>query len=220
MWNCEFFWLLPDSSSGISIFVCPETKSLNYSDIEKECNLALADKIKPTDIEKLSKQKMFLPTSIMDLVWMVQNFHAVITLCFGPQSHSSRCLKEWTNHIYDNHLIYSSIFASDQQFFVKVLFSINNALQTHWLSCSSSTDHLLVDDRVLQMSEAQDSILRLNFTQMLPKSIIDKLSLQEQNKEGKLKGGGGKYPGKNGQGGEQDKQDLVQNYDKKHAIGD
>jgi hypothetical protein len=130
MWNCEFFWLLPDSPSGISIFFCPETKSLNYSDIEKECNLALADKIKPTDIEKLSKQKMFLPTSIMDLVWMVQNFHAVITLCFGPQSHSSRCLKEWTNHIYGNHLIYSSIFASDQQFFVKVLFSINNALQT------------------------------------------------------------------------------------------
>jgi len=116
MWNCDFFWLLPDSPSGISIFFCPETKSSNYSNLEKERNLALSDKIKPIDIKNLSKQKMFLPTSIMDLVLMVQNFHVVITLFFGPQSHSSRCLKEWINHIYDNHLIYSSIYASNPQF--------------------------------------------------------------------------------------------------------
>jgi hypothetical protein len=27
LWNSEFFWILPDSPSGISIFYCPETKS-------------------------------------------------------------------------------------------------------------------------------------------------------------------------------------------------
>jgi len=86
LWNCEFFWLLPDSPSGVSIFFCPETKSSNASDIEKERLLALADKVNISDVEKLSKQKLYLPTSVMDLVWMTQNLHAVLKLCFGPSS--------------------------------------------------------------------------------------------------------------------------------------
>jgi hypothetical protein len=43
----------------MSIFFYPETKSSNYNDLKNECNLALADKIKPTDIKKLSKQNYF-----------------------------------------------------------------------------------------------------------------------------------------------------------------
>jgi hypothetical protein len=140
LWNCEFFWLLPDYPSGISIFYCQETKSSNAHELEKERYLSLVDKVKATDIEKLSKQKMFLPTTIMDLVWMTQNFNAVISLCFGPDSHSSIFLKDWTNHIYDNRLIYSSIYASDPTFYAKILFTIDNALQIHWRSCASATD--------------------------------------------------------------------------------
>jgi hypothetical protein len=196
LWNCKFFWLLLDSPSGVSIFYCQETKSTNANELEKERCLALAANIKPTDIEKLSKQKMYLPTSIMDLVWMTQNFNAVVSLCFGPNSHSSTFLKDRTNHIYDNHLIYSSIYASDPYFYAKILFTIDNALQIHWRSCSSATDRLSVNDRILRMTDTQDSILRLNFNQMLPKSINDKILLQvEQNKEGKFNGGN-KHQGK------------------------
>ena len=68
LWNCEFFWLLSDSTSGISIFYCQEKKSKNANELENERYLALADKMKATDIEKLSKQKMFLPKTITDLV--------------------------------------------------------------------------------------------------------------------------------------------------------
>jgi hypothetical protein len=51
------------------------------------------------------------------------------------------------------------------------------------------------------MTDTQDSILRLNFNQMLPKSINDKILAQiDQNKEGKINGGG-KYQGKKVQGG-------------------
>ncbi len=34
-------------------------------------------------VEKLSKQKIYLPNPVMDLVWMTQNLHAVIRLCFS-----------------------------------------------------------------------------------------------------------------------------------------
>jgi len=93
LWNCEFFWLLPDSPSGVSIFFCPKTKSSNASDIEKERLLALADKVNVSDVEKLAKQKLYLPNTLMDLVWMTQNLLAVIKLCFGSSFHSAVFLK-------------------------------------------------------------------------------------------------------------------------------
>jgi len=55
LWNCNFFWTLPDSPSGVSIYYCPETKSINASDLEKERNFALADKVKIGDIDRLAE---------------------------------------------------------------------------------------------------------------------------------------------------------------------
>jgi hypothetical protein len=99
LWNCDFFWILPDSPSGISIFFCPETKSLNAAKLEKERAFTLADKIKAGDIDKLSKQKLYLPSTVMDLVWMMQNFCSVIALCFGASSLSATFLNNWANHM-------------------------------------------------------------------------------------------------------------------------
>jgi len=89
LWNCEFFWLLPDTPSGVSIFFCPETKSSNVNEIEKERLLALANKVNASDIEKLSKQKLYIPNTIMDLVLMTQNFYSIVKFCFGQSSHSA-----------------------------------------------------------------------------------------------------------------------------------
>ena len=36
LWKSEFFWILPDFPSGISIFYCLETKSLNTFELERE----------------------------------------------------------------------------------------------------------------------------------------------------------------------------------------
>jgi len=113
LWNCEFFWLLPDTPSGISIFFCPETKSSNANEIEKKRLSALADKVNISDIEKLSKQKLYIPNTLMDLVWMTQNFYTVIKLCFGERCHSVQFLKDWADHMYANRIMYSTIQASD-----------------------------------------------------------------------------------------------------------
>jgi len=40
-------------------------------ELERERNLALADKVNALDIEKLAKQKIPLPSTLMDLVWTV-----------------------------------------------------------------------------------------------------------------------------------------------------
>ena len=86
LWDSDFFWILPDCPSGVSIFFCPETKSLNASELEKKRNFAMTDKVKAVEIEKLTKQKLFLPNNIMDMVCMTWNLYSVLSLCFGKTS--------------------------------------------------------------------------------------------------------------------------------------
>lgn len=216
----RFFWILPDSPSGISIFYCPKTKSLNSSELERERNLALLDKVNTSDIEKLAKQKVSLPTTLMDLVWTIQNFLTILVLWFGPTSHSAFFLQGWVNHIYNNRLLYSSLQSSDPYFYAKVMFTMDNALQYHWHSCSSAADHSSVKENILRMSDIQESILRLNFNQMLPKSISEKvLLIINMSKDDKDKGNGlGKndkwFPGANQDN--KDKQNVIYNNDKNH----
>jgi len=154
----------------------------------------------------------------MDLVWSTQNFQAVVALCFGPILHSATFLQEWFDHIYDNCMIYTSSQASDPYFFAKVMFAIDNALQNHWRSCSSASNRASVNDSVLHMSAVQESILSLNFTQWLPKSISDKVLLQlgsgKDDKGGNGKNGE-KFPGTI-QDQDKDKQDMVYDTDKSH----
>jgi len=163
---------------------------------------------------------MTIPTQLMDLVWTTQNFQKVILLCFGPNSHSASFLPEWADHIYENRIIYSSAQATDPYFFAKIMFTIDNALQKHWRSCSSPSDRSSVNDTVLNMSAAQEPILSLNFTRAIPKSIADKVSFQlakdEKRKDDKNSGNGkGKrFPGAHHDN--DDKQEMVYDNDKSH----
>jgi hypothetical protein len=74
LWNGDFFWILLDSPSGVNIFFCPETKSFNASALEKEQNFAVVVKVKIGDIDKLSKQCLYLPSTVMDKVWMTKKW--------------------------------------------------------------------------------------------------------------------------------------------------
>jgi hypothetical protein len=191
LWNCDFLWLTPDMPSGVSIFFCPEISSLNTHEIEKDQSLALVDKIKQTDIDKISKEKFSLPDSVMDMVWLTQNLHAVVALCFGPSSHSAKFLKDWGNHMYSNRLMYKSLQASDNSFFSQVLFCIDRALQIHWKSCCECSNRESVNDRILFMSEKRDLIIQHNFTYNIPKMLRDKL-LQSKKLEQEVKDDNGK----------------------------
>jgi len=180
----------------------------------------LIDKVNQSDIEKLAKQKMSLPSSLMDLVWTTQNFQAVLSLCFGPDSHSASFLQGWIDHMYENWLLYSNMAANDPFFFAKVMFKIDNALQKHWRSCSASSHRESVNDNVLRMGDVQQSIVDLDFLQMLPKSISDKVSnLLNSHKDEKDKNPGGGRNGKKIPGGKldiKDKEELVYDNDKAH----
>jgi hypothetical protein len=192
LWICEFFWILPDSPSGIRTLYCPEMKSANATEMEKERMLA-PNKVNLSDIEKLAKQKLFIPNSVMELVWMTQNLHAVLKLCFSPSAHSSVFLKGWADHMYENRIMYSTFQSADPYFFTKVLFAIDSALLVHWRLCETTDDRMSVNDSILHMSDIQDSILCLSFSQQMPKPSDKILHSLESNKEKDGKYGQGKF---------------------------
>jgi hypothetical protein len=174
----------------ISIFFCPESKYTYATELEKDRSFALIDKVKANDLKKLLKQKLYIPASIVDMIFMTQNLQTVISLCFGDSSISASFLLGWTNHMYENRLMYSSLQASNPSFFAKVLLSINNALQIYWRSCCHAKDRASVNDKVLLQQDAQDIILHHNFVQQLPKSIKDKIvkPVDDKNIPGKFPG--------------------------------
>jgi hypothetical protein len=225
LWNGDYMWLTPDYPSGISIFFCPELSTVNSFELEKDRSLALADKVKQGDIEKITKQKFHIPQNIMEMVWMTQNFQTIVSLCFGPKSHSALFLEDWAKHMYNNRLMYKSLLASDQTFFVQVLFSIDRALQIHWKSCCDNNSRESVNDRILMMQDKQDLIIQHNFTYRLPKVILDKFQESTDKKTGGLKGDKDKdlFPGKQDgkQEGKQEHKvksmkDIVMNHDPAH----
>jgi hypothetical protein len=158
---------------------------------------------------------MYLPSDIMDLVWMTQKLHAaVISLVFGPQSHSASFLHSWAMHMYDNRLIYSSLYGSDPSFYAKVLFAIDSALQVHWRSCCNQDNRMSVNDKVLIMQEIQDMLLRHNFMQQFPKSIMENIP-ESTEKNGPYLGG--KNNGKLEQGLQKDGgKEMIHDPDKSH----
>jgi hypothetical protein len=115
--------------------------------------------------------------------------------------------------MYENRLLYSNMAANDPFFFAKVMFKIDNALQKHWRFCSNSSHRESVNDNVLRMEDVQQSIVDLDFLQMLPKSISDKVSnLLNSHKDEKDKNPGGGRNGKKIPGGKldiKDKEELT-----------
>ncbi len=75
--------------------------------------------------------------------------------------------------MYKNRLVYTSL-----------LFSNDNALQTHWKSCCNSGDWQSVNDQILTMTDTQESITRHDFTQSIPKFIMEKIEeIEKKNND-------------------------------------
>jgi len=82
--------------------------------------------------------------------------------------------------MYKHRITYASLQVSDPAFYVKVLYTIDIALQHHWKSCCELNDHQEVNDQVLMNKDSQLSILGYKFTQITPRSIMDKIDETEQ----------------------------------------
>ncbi len=186
LYSVEWVWSNPNKPSGISIFFCPDASSeekYNDQNSSFERGLSLLEKIEKSDIGKLTKQTITLPTGNMNAYLMVKNYKAIINLCFGEESQSALCLQSWCDHIFDNRQLYMGWEESDPSFHTKVLYAIDKSLQIHWKSCYDCNDRSSVNDKILFMHHIQNDIESQRFFYQLPKAIQDKLKPTEDTND-------------------------------------
>ncbi len=213
LYNANWLWPSPATPSGISIFFCPQTTSTgNAPDYDR--SLALLEKVERSDLHKLTKEKYEFPTSVINAIFMLQNFGAILSLCFGTASQSAICIQGWIRHMMKHRPMYHSCHESDHTFLSQVFFSIDRALQIHWLFCGDNSNRSNVNDRILFMQDAQLHIEQHNFSHLLPSVLLDRIP----NPNFKTPGPGGANGGKNGKGRKSDDKDGNKN--KKSRITD
>ncbi len=193
LYNANWLWPTPANPSGISIFFSPEPTSASIT-TDPDRGLALLDKVERADISKLTKEKFEFPSSVINAIFMLQNFRAIIALCFGENSNSALCVKNWVSHMMKHRQMYHSCQESDHTFLSQVFFAIDRALQIHWRSCADNSTGSNVNDRILFMDDSQSNIEHHNFSHLLPTVLLSRIP-NPNNKQGG-RGGDGKY--KNG----------------------
>ncbi len=115
LYNVNWLWPTPAISSGNSIFFCPEPTSASIT-MDPDRGLALLDKVERVNISKLTKEKFEFPYSIINAIFILQNFWAIIALCFGEHSNSAICIKNWISHMMKRCQMYHSCQESDHTF--------------------------------------------------------------------------------------------------------
>jgi hypothetical protein len=81
-------------------------------------------------------------------------------------------VESWIDHILHNMHIYEFSHEADPHFMTAVLFHIDKAASIYIRSCQEAESLENINSKVLQMENAQNSIVEQNFHQPLPPGLI------------------------------------------------
>ena len=206
LWSAHLTWDRPEFPSNLSIFFCGDAPlGPNSSYIPK--TLSLLEKVDHTDLPKLIKQNIMVPTSIWQAIISLKNCLALITLLFTENSHLVLMINNWIDHLISNMRIYEYAHQSDINFIPALLFRIDKAAMLFLRSCHVTDNRADINDKVLNMESSMQSIVEQNFHQILPPGLLAikqaDAELQERKRlkleqDGGAVGGGGGGPGKDG----------------------
>jgi hypothetical protein len=198
LWSAHILWDRPEFPSNLSIFFCGDAPlGSNSSYVPKA--LGLQEKIEHTDLPKLIKQNIFVPTSIWEAIISLKNYLALITLLFTDDSRLVVMINSWVDHLLSNMRIYEFAHQTDAKFIPALLFRIDKAAMLFLRSCQITDDRKKVNDKILNMEASMQSIEEQNFHQLLPPGLlaIQKADEDEQERKrlkqdkGGVGGGGG-----------------------------
>ena len=133
------FWERQDTPSNFSFFLVPPQSSNMMSDTADSIALSLKSSdgrggIDSDDIRRLTKQKIFIPTSINELEHHLNHGLHILNLILGNLSfiviQITGCLK----HIKEHQAIYCEMLRSDNLFAARVLYIIDIRTQKNFRS--------------------------------------------------------------------------------------
>jgi hypothetical protein len=137
------------------------------------------------ELINVNKNIIRLPTTIDELLIIIQGFWALSTILFGKQSCLADKLKSFHEEILSNKLNFKAKAATDPDLIAKVMYLIDTRIQL-WLGYLQRTDDReLVNDSVLDFGAITSAVLLGVLQVILPKIFTQP---KTQDHEGSIGG--------------------------------
>ena len=124
------FWEKQDTPTNFSFFLVPPQSSNMMSNTADTIALSLKSSdgrggIDSDDIRRLTKQKIFIPTSINELEHHLNHGLHILNIILGIQSYIVKKISGVLNHIKQNQTTYCDMLRIDQLFAARVLYIVD-----------------------------------------------------------------------------------------------
>ena len=208
IWSGCVFWDRLDSPSNFSFFLVPAQSASMVSDTADTIALSLKTSdgrggIDSDDIRRLTKQKVYIPTTINKIKHHLNHGIHILAIVFGPLCFKVAQLRQFQRHIQTNIATYIDLARQDSLFPAKVLYIIDLRVQNFFKACQQGK----FSPECLDFSMMfHDIVQNRSFNSRLPDCILPKKRKYEDDRHG----GGRKSPHQ-GKGGKEAKGAWIKN---------
>ena len=139
IWSGVVFWDYLGTPSNFSLFLVPPQSSNQISDTADTIALSLKSSdsrggIDSDDIKRLTKQKIFIPTSINELEHHINHGLHILAIVFCIFSYLISQLKTVLTHIKMNQATYCDLLRNDNLFAARILYVMDVRIQNFFRS--------------------------------------------------------------------------------------
>ena len=161
-----------DLPGTISLFFLTEAPAIGPStgnqSTEQHLRATEGKGLSEKDIKELSHTNLTAVSDFVDLASRIENGIALFTLMFTKDSPIVSMLKETLEEIESNKAIFKSKINGDKSFATEFLYRIDTKVDRFLKRCATATSRSKVDDGVLAIDRAVESVLEGDFKCNLP----------------------------------------------------
>ena len=185
MYSAYFFWDSMGSPSNFSLFLVPPETGATVSDTADSIALSLKASdsrggIDSDDIKRLTKQSIFIPTTITDLMHHLTHGIHILAIVFDKESFLVDQLTTILVHIKANLATYSDLQRNDRLFAARILYVTDVRIQNFFRAAQQGT----FDPNPLDFSRMFDEIVQnRTFKAHLPSCIHNSKGNREKDKD-------------------------------------
>ena len=134
LYSAYFFWDSMGTPSNFSLFLVPPESGSTVTDTADSIALSLKTSdgrggIDGEDIKRLTKQKIFIPTNISDLMHHINHAIRILAIVFDKESYLVQQITTCLVHIKKNQATYCDLQRNDQLFSARLLYVIDVRIQ-------------------------------------------------------------------------------------------
>jgi hypothetical protein len=185
MYSGYFFWDTMGTPSNFSLFLVPPESGATVSDTADSIALSLKSSdgrggIDSEDIKRLTKQKIFIPTTINELEHHLNNAIHILSIVFHKEAFLVDQLTTCLVHIQRNQATYCDLQRNDNLFAARLLYVVDVRVQNFFREAQQGN----FDPEPLDFSRTFEEIVHnRTFKAHLPSCIHNYKTKRERDTE-------------------------------------